>query len=521
MDIGEKLREYIASLAQATPLTQDVADAKAADAVEPSTDTVKNMAKGGKVLDPKDIIGLPGVPAPKPMNPVVAAGLPGVPALPGVAAPVSKTPPPDMRSEEQKELDGDAGPDMNKGGVAASNENAPHKAPEGPSEEEKRELVMKALKENALHLANGATVPDPDDTDTPTSATGDVDNPTLDPNAPQESKLQTILQALGMAARTGINAVTNPVDAITQAIVHSPAATPIANTALQGAGILTGTNPPTLTDAAPAPSASPAAVPTPPMPVATTPAKPAPVAASPSPSATPAPDPLAQLGKFDPSTVAPGLNPNDRQALATQLNGSQHTMGNYLAEALAGLGDALAAKGGVQQSSLNNIFALQKQQRDEALANFDKAREIAVQNRAMKTQADQALIDNVKAKNELGPLPTGITSAMGLPPGTTPTQANLIIGMNNARIEHQDKAAQLQLESAKQASDEWEKLPVTQRLLGGASNQTSWIANRTNDLMQKAMGNIKVTDGKNVGYVSPQDYQHAKSKGANIQQVPF
>lgn len=253
--------------------------------------------------------------------------------------------------------------------------------------------------------------------------------------------------------------------------------------------------------------------------LATTPSSNAPAPSAPSAPTAPTPNPLAQLGQSNPAaTVTPGMNAQDRNNLAAQGMQNQHSFANYLSEALGGIGDAIAAKGGVQQNSLGSIFAMQKQQRDEALANFDKARESAVQNFQMKNQADQSLIEQVKAKNELGPLPDSITSAMGIPKGSTPAQANILIGMNNARIEHQDKAAQLQIDSAKQASDEYDHLPTASRILNGENGQSTWITNRTNDLMNKAMGNVKVTNGQQTGYVSQADYLKNK---ASLQQVPF
>lgn len=295
--------------------------------------------------------------------------------------------------------------------VVTPNDNTPHKAPEGPSDAEKKELVHKALKEKRIKLDDGGAVPAA---------------PALPADAPQESKLQAIWDALKMAGSQAV-APLKPLLAPAQAagaLAANPdvqnAAGSVVNTLASSLGAKDPIIPPV---AVPPAAAAPVPPAVPPAPAT------APTAAPQVAAGSPTPDPLAQLGKFDPSTVAPGMNADDRQALANQGIANQHTFGNYVAEALGGIGDALAAKGGVQQNSLGSIMGMQKQQRDEALNNFDQARDIAVQNHTMKNQADQDLINNVKAKGEMIVSPQ-IAQSLGHPEWANKPTAQVALALS-------------------------------------------------------------------------------------------
>ena len=126
-----------------------------------------------------------------------------------------------------------------------------------------------------------------------------------------------------------------------------------------------------------------------------------------------------------------------------QQQAGQHSYGNYLAEALAGIGDAFAAKGGVQQNSLGKIITMQADQRKEALANFDAARQAAIDHFTMKNQADQQLISNLKAKGELQVSPD-IANMIGMPhlAGKPVAQADLVLKMKGMQADYADKLTQ-------------------------------------------------------------------------------
>lgn len=391
------------------------------------------MDKKKDAPNPKDIAAIQAV---EPMNPQVAAGLPGVPALPGVPPPspmnaqlISAIMAAKAKQVPQPMCEG--------GKIDKPTTEAPHKMPEGPSDAEKKELVHKALKEKTLKLDDGGVV-DPNAAST-----------TLPADAPQPSKLQAILQAIGMAGKDAVSSVLPGTQSLAGAIAPASAnvaATPGIAPAINA---VAGSN---LQDSPPDPTpvsmnSVPAAVP--PMSPADLP-KPQPATSQ----GASAPDPLSQLGKFDPSTVAPGMNPGDRQALAGQLNANQHTFGNYLAQALSGIGDAMAAKGGVQQNSLGDIINLQKQQRDEALGNFDKAREMAVQNFALKNQADQDLINNVKARGETLVSPQ-IAASLGHPEwGNKPiAQVGLALSAQKNVLDYTNNLMQRKQAALKDSAD--------------------------------------------------------------------
>lgn len=401
--ILEKIREMLAG--GGAPISTDVNTMSKADQVD------TNMADGGAVMDPKDVIGLPGVPDPnaKPMDPMVAAGLPGVPALPGVP-------------------------------------------PKAPSDQEKMALIMEAMKEGKLKMADGGMV-DPSELPMPA-------------DAPQESKLQAIMKAIGMAGSNLANspagkvagAFVDPMGAIAD-VAKSPMAQNIvkseAQTAVPAIRALGGI------PASPAPVAPTAQPPATDQgfinklnegTAMTPPPAPAPVHAAHAPT----PDPLAQLGHAD--TSIPGLEAPDRQALAHSLDQNQHTFGNYLAQAIAGIGDAVAAKGGVQQNALGNIFALQTQQRHEALENFDKARQTAAEHFNMKNQADQQLINNLKARNEMIVSPQ-VAQMIGHPElaGKPVNHAELVIKTDAMKYDYANKMTERKQSSLKNAADEVDK----------------------------------------------------------------
>lgn len=287
------------------------------------------------------------------------------------------------------------------------------------------------------------------------------------------SWVQNALAAVKSGASDALAPIMAPANAIAPSIANAaqvvtPAVVGGLNGVSQAANSMLGTSIPP--------------VPAPPMPPTPSPMSVANVAPSPVQNAAPlhppmtmgapssasaAPNPMDQLGKFDPSTIAPGMNASDRQNLANQGIANQHTFGNYLAEALGGLGDAVAARGGVQQNSLGSIFALQKQQRDEALSNFDKAREIAVQNFTAKNQADQDLINNLKAKGELQVSP-GIAKAIGHPElaGKPVGQADLVIKADGMKFEYANHMQERKQAALKDAADAVEKANAHGGILG-------------------------------------------------------
>lgn len=406
--ILEKIREMLAK--RNAPISNDVNDMTTADKV-----IDKNLAHGG-VLDPKEVVGLPGVPDPKARStdPVVAAGLPGVPALPGME----------------------------------------------PTHEEKQALIKKAMSEGKLKMADGGDV-DPSELPMPA-------------DAPQESKLQAILKAIGMAGSNVADspagklagAFMNPIGAIGD-VIKSPAAQNVVSDEIKAATPAVGALAGVPSAATPLP-----AMPTPPAPIAALPPP-----TTPDPTAAPitkpmaqSPDPLAQLGKAD--TTIPGLEAPDRQALAGQGVANQHTFGNYLAEALAGLGDAVAAKGGVKQNALGDIFNLQTQQRHEALENFDKARQTAMDHFTMKNQADQTLINNIKARGELQVSP-GIAQAIGHPElaNKPVAQAELVLKTDGMKYEFANKLQERKQNALKNSADEIDKA-LAHGGIGGTQKMT-------------------------------------------------
>ena len=211
------------------------------------------------------------------------------------------------------------------------------------------------------------------------------------------------------------SAVTNPIGAITGALT-SPAATNLATT--EGKAVLPVMGAMAGVPASPTPP-PPAVVPptTPPVNAAVPPViSPAPPAGGTG--ATPSGMPnLSTIFNQDTSKLTQGVNPEDRQALVTKLHGQQEGLGAIIAQAVSGIGDALAAKGGKEQHSLQNIFSMDKTQRDETMANFDAARQARIQKLQLQTQMGDNALKQAAAADAYG-VDEHLNDMIGAPKGT-------------------------------------------------------------------------------------------------------
>lgn len=404
------------------------------------------------------------------------------------------------------------------GPVESPNVHEP-KAPEGPSDEEKRRLVMEELSKNKLKMDDGGIV-DPNELP-----------PALPVDAPQESKLAAIMRMIGNTGNRLVNspaakvagALTNPVSAAAD-LATSPAAKNLVSQEMKSVGPIMGA----MTGAPPvAPQAE-----TSTSPAAATPAAPV---APPTPSTTPAVptqhEPATDFTKLfnqDPTKIAEGFNPADRQKLAGDVWNQTHTVGSMVSEALAGLGDAIAAKGGINQDYLGKVIGMETAKRSEALGNFDKAREAAVQNFQMKTQMGKNAIDMLAAKDAYGPAsPAMIKMLNGMGVQVAPGALNKDLPQyfQAATIQANQSIARgkMLLDATAQASKENDAIAAHPGMLHAQQSpeqKKKWIENRTSDLMHKAEGKIKVVQHGNVGYITPSVYEQVKHD-PSIQQVQY
>jgi len=248
--------------------------------------------------------------------------------------------------------------------------------------------------------------------------------------------------------------VTKPIGAINDVVAGAAkAAAPAAPAVVSALNNLTGASLPV--PAAPAPQTSDlaASAPAPVAPPVLPPAAPAhpPVAAAPATDGTAST--LKNLFNQDTSKLTEGVNPEDRQALASKMEGSQRGIGSIVAEAVAGLGDALAAKGGREQHSLKDIFSMQKQQRDEALANFDAARQQRLQKLDLQTKMGNNFINQLAAQDAYG-IDEHLNKQLGAPPGTAHKDLPLYMQMMTAQVAQQEKDADLYMKAHAQAAND-------------------------------------------------------------------
>lgn len=249
---------------------------------------------------------------------------------------------------------------------------------------------------------------------------------------------------------------------------------------------------------------------------------PAPAAALPSlPAANPVPK---DLFTQDTSKLTQGVNAEDRQALADKLQTQQHGIGTIIAEAVAGLGDALAAKGGREQHSLQNIFSMQKEQRAEAMANFDKARQDRLEKLDLQTKMGNNAIQTLAAKDAYG-TDEHLNKMLGAPPGTAHKDLPLYFQMKSAQVAQQEKDADLYLKAHNQAASEVDAAVKNSSVLGikpsSAQLQASG-AKLADTYFNRAKGNIlvKPSDGGQAQWIPAQNIAKAKQMDPQLQVMP-
>jgi len=291
------------------------------------------------------------------------------------------------------------------------------------SHEEKLKSIYKAM--GIKKYAEGGVV----------SSDGTIDPSQLPAPTPSDPTYWDQIKAALAKVSAPITSATAPIQSITGALV--PSVESAASRLVGGAPPVSSPAPAPVTAApAPIPPTAPPIVPV--SPVASTPAK--------------APG-LGNIFSQDTSKLTEGVNAEDRQALANKLQTQQHSLGTVVAQAIAGLGDALAAKGGKEQHSLQNIFGMEKQQRDETLANFDKARQDRIQKLQLQTQMGQNTVQQLAAQDAYG-TDEHLNKMLGAPVGTAHKDLPLYFQMKSAQIAQQEKDADLYMKAHAQAANE-------------------------------------------------------------------
>ncbi len=326
-------------------------------------------------------------------------------------------------------------------------------------------------------------------------------------------------------------AMMSPVNAMTDMVKGAaPAVASVAKPMMNTAGpvaqnlvssLTGGATPP----AAPAPVAAtppPVAPATPPVAPAAPPVMP-PVAAAPvagKPMAPAAGLDLNKLFNQDTSKLTEGVNDTDRNALVNKMQSQQHGIGSVIAQALAGLGDALAAKGGKEQHSLQNIFAMQKDQRNEALANFDKARQDRIQKLTLQTQMGNNAIQTLAAKDAYG-TDENLNKLLGAPPGTAHKDLPLYFQAKASEVAQQEKDADLYMKAHAQAASEIDSAVKNASALSlkpSAEQIQASGAKLADQYYHRAKGNIlvKPSDGGKAQWIPAKNIAKAKQMDPNL-----
>lgn len=375
------------------------------------------------------------------------------------------------------------------------------------SHEEKLKAIYKAM--GMQRYADGGMVGDVDPSQLPNPAAAPMQN---DPS--YWDKIKAALAQVSAPITGAAHALTVPLQ------TAATAAAPLVPPAVSAINRLTGTSLPV-----PEPTASPMADLAPSMPpVAPAPAPMAPAAMPPIPNAVaPAPK-LDNLFNQDTSKLTEGVNPEDRQNLANKLQGDQHGIGSILAQAIAGLGDAVAAKGGREQHSLQNIFSMQKDQRTEALANFDKARQDRLQKIDLQTKLGTNAVNAMAAKDAYG-VDEHANKLLGAPPGTMHKDLPLYLQMKSAEVASQEKDADLYMKAHTQAAADIDGAIKNSSVLGikpsPAQLQASG-AKLADQYYNRAKGNVlfQPSDGQKSVWIPAKNIGKARQMDPHGQIVP-
>jgi hypothetical protein len=355
---------------------------------------------------------------------------------------------------------------------------------------------------------------------------GDVD-PSQLPSAPSSSdptywdQIKAMLSKVGNSpAGTIAGMAMNPVSGIANA-VEGAAPTILKAEAPAVAGVasaMTGNAIPAAQAAPTPPPAAPAAVPP-----ATPPAAPAPSmgAGIPTNTASAGMPNIGGIFNQDTSKLTQGSNPEDRQALVDKLHNQQEGLGAIIAQAVSGLGDALAAKGGKEQHSLSNIFSMDKTQRDEALANFDQMRNDRLQKLSLQTQMGDNALKQAAAADAYG-TDEHLNQMIGAPKGTMKKDLPTYFQMMSAQVAAQEKNADLYMKAHAQAGTDVDNAVKNSSVLGikpsPAQLQASG-AKLADQYYNRAKGNIlvKPSDGGQAQWIPAQNLGKAKQMDPNLQ----
>lgn len=351
------------------------------------------------------------------------------------------------------------------------------------SDQDKRNAIYKAM--GMGKFAMGGTVPTPD---IPGLQIPDRN----DPNFWQS--IQNALTKVSAPIARPIGAIANAAEGTANAV--APAIRAAAPAAVEATNNLTGLNLPVPSaPAAPAPDLSapptPLKTPTPPP----TPQMPTPTVSVPGKqTGTPEKQPtVPDLFHQDTSKLTEGSNPEDRQAVVQNLANKQGGIGSIIAQAVAGLGDALSAKAGGHQEALKGLLTMQKQQRDEALANFDKQRQMRLEKLDLQTKMGDNAIKQLAAEDAYG-VDESLNKQLGAPPGTKHKDLPLYMQLMTAKAAKAEKDADLHMKATKQAADEAdaaEKGAGFFHFKASPEKRRAVIEARANEIIHGAKGHVK------------------------------
>lgn len=317
--------------------------------------------------------------------------------------------------------------------------------------------------------------------------------------------------------------ITKPAELATKA---TEAAIPAVE-AMKGPGVaaineLTGANLPIPeTHKAPEGTPTPLSQPVPPSPVPPAPKTPAQQVSVPGiQTGTPEKQPdITKLFDQDASKITEGYNAEDRKAVAANMADKQGGIGSIIAQAMAGLGDALAAKGGRDQHALKDIFTMQKQQRDEALANFDAERKGRLEQLDLKTKMGENAIKQLAAQDAYGS-DENLNRQLGAPAGTKHKDLPLYFQMAAAKAAQSEKDADLHMRAMKQAADDVEAAVKNASMFSfkpSAEQMKAQGAKLADQYFHKAKGNVlfQPSDGQKPLWIPAANLHKAQQMDPN------
>jgi hypothetical protein len=167
---------------------------------------------------------------------------------------------------------------------------------------------------------------------------------------------------------------------------------------------------------------------------------------------------------------------------------------------------------------------MEKTQRDEALANFDKARQDRIQKLQLQTQMGDNALKQAAAADAYG-VDEHLNSLIGAPKGTMKKDLPSYFQLSAAQVAKQERDADLYMKAHAQAGTDVDNAVKNASILGvkpSAAQLQASGAKLADQYFNRAKGNvlIKPSDGGPAQWIPAANISKAKQMDPNLQIQP-